>query len=303
MVAAGAPVLVLESMKMETAVRAPFPARVRELLVTTGSQVETGAPLVRLEPVDDGADAEQAAPEETAPALDLPTAAVAASPRERATHARMDVASILMGYDVDPSDEGAHIHEYLAARDELAAAGGDVVRDEIELLGMFADLAELSRNRPAGEDLHTELRVHSSREHFHVFLQSLDVERGGLPDQFRSRLARVLAHYGVSDTDRTRQLEEAVFRIFLAQQRSAPDLLLATEVLQRWIAAPPPSAELAGARSQPPRAPGQVHPAAVPRRWRPGTQHPLPVVRPAAGRRRALQRAGRRTRRGRCARR
>jgi len=244
-VAAGAPVLVLESMKMETAVRAPFPARVRELLVTTGSQVETGAPLVRLEPVDDGADAEQAAPEETAPALDLPTAAVAASPRERATHARMDVASILMGYDVDPSDEGAHIHEYLAARDELAAAGGDVVRDEIELLGMFADLAELSRNRPAGEDLHTELRVHSSREHFHVFLQSLDVERGGLPDQFRSRLARVLAHYGVSDTDRTRQLEEAVFRIFLAQQRSAPDLLLATEVLQRWIAAPPPSAELA----------------------------------------------------------
>jgi hypothetical protein len=88
--------------------------------------------------------------------------------------------------------------------------------------------------------------VHSSREHFHAFLQSLDVERGGLPDQFRDRLARVLAHYGVTDTDRTPQLEEAVFRIFLAQQRPAPDLLLATEVLQRWIAAPPPSAELAG---------------------------------------------------------
>ena len=57
LVAAGAPVLVLESMKMETVLRAPFAARVRELLVTTGSQVETGAPLVRLEPVaDDAAD-------------------------------------------------------------------------------------------------------------------------------------------------------------------------------------------------------------------------------------------------------
>jgi acetyl/propionyl-CoA carboxylase alpha subunit/acetyl-CoA carboxylase carboxyltransferase component len=245
-VAAGAPVLVLESMKMETAVRAPFPARVKELLVTTGSQVETGAPLVRLEPVEDGAEDEQAAPDETAPALDLPTATAAGSPQERAARARTDVAAILMGYDVDPSDEGAHILEYLAARDELAAAGGDVVRDEIELLGLFADLAELSRNRPAGEDLHTELRVHSSKEHFHAFLQSLDVERGGLPDQFRGRLARVLAHYGVTDTDRTPQLEEAVFRIFLAQQRSAPDLLLATEVLQRWIAEPPPSDELAG---------------------------------------------------------
>ena len=53
LVAAGAPVLVLESMKMETVLRAPFAARVRELLVLTGSQVETGAPLVRLEPVED----------------------------------------------------------------------------------------------------------------------------------------------------------------------------------------------------------------------------------------------------------
>ena len=50
-VAAGAPVLVLESMKMETVLPAPFAATVKELLVATGSQVETGAPLVRLEPV------------------------------------------------------------------------------------------------------------------------------------------------------------------------------------------------------------------------------------------------------------
>ena len=45
-VEAGAPVLVLESMKMETVLPAPFDARVRELLVTVGSQVETGAPLI-----------------------------------------------------------------------------------------------------------------------------------------------------------------------------------------------------------------------------------------------------------------
>ena len=50
-VEAGAPVLVLESMKMETVLRAPFRARVRECLVSVGSQVETGAPLLRLEPL------------------------------------------------------------------------------------------------------------------------------------------------------------------------------------------------------------------------------------------------------------
>ena len=94
--------------------------------------------------------------------------------------------------------------------------------------------------------MQTELRVHSSKEHFHTYLQSLDVDRGGLPEQFRDRLAKVLAHYGVTDWDRTPELEEAVFRIFLAQQRSAPEVQLATELLQRWIAEPAPREELAG---------------------------------------------------------
>ena len=52
-VAAGAPVVVLESMKMETVIGAPFAARVKELLVISGSQVESMAPLVRLEPLAD----------------------------------------------------------------------------------------------------------------------------------------------------------------------------------------------------------------------------------------------------------
>ncbi len=245
LVAAGAPVLVLESMKMETVLRAPFAARVRELLVLTGSQVETGAPLVRLEPVQEDA-AEEEAPEEAGAVLDLPSSGPTGSAEQRAARSRDDVAAMVMGYDVDPSETGDVVAGYLAARDELVAAGVDVVPDEMALLGLFADLAELSRNRPVGEDLHTELRVHSSKEHFHAFLQSLDVERGGLPQQFRDRLTKVLAHYGVSDMDRTPELEEAVFRIFLAQQRPAPEVRLATELLQRWIVEPRPADELAG---------------------------------------------------------
>ena len=245
LVAAGAPVLVLESMKMETVLRAPFAARVRELLVLTGSQVETGAPLVRLEPVEEDAAVEEV-PDEGGAALDLPPTVPAASAQQRAARSRDDVAAMVMGYDVDPSADGDVVADYLAARDELVASGVDVVADEIELLGLFADLAELSRNRPVGEDLHTELRVHSSKEHFHAFLQSLDVDRAGLPEQFRDRLTKVLGRYGVTDLDRTPRLEEAVFRIFLAQQRPAPEVRLATELLQRWIVEPPPDDTLAG---------------------------------------------------------
>mgnify|MGYP003376217723 CR=1 FL=1 len=169
---------------------------------------------------------------------------------QRAKAGLADLSSILLGFDVDPASEGRVLADYLAARGELRAEGADVVPDEIGLLSLFADLAELSRNRPAGEES-SELRVHSDREHFHRYLHSLDVERAGLPDHFRDRLAAVLGHYGVTDLTRTRQLEEAVFRIFLAQQRFATDLGIVTAVLRSWVDEPTPAPELAAsARAQ-----------------------------------------------------
>ena len=48
-VAAGQTIAVLESMKMETAVRAPFAGRVREVLAGANAQVDAGAPLLALE--------------------------------------------------------------------------------------------------------------------------------------------------------------------------------------------------------------------------------------------------------------
>ncbi len=240
-VEAGAPVLVLESMKMETVLYAPFKATVKELLVATGSQVETGAPLLRLEPVADDAGAEEAAPAENGVQLDLPNGSGEKSAAERVERGLDDLRSMLLGFDIDPQDEGGTLAGYLAARSELPEAP---VVAEIELLKVFADFAELSRNRPAGADTTIENRVHSPREHFHTYLQSLDPDRGGLPAEFRARLARVLGHYGVSDLERSTELEEAVFRIFLAQQRSAPDVVLVTSMLQRWIAEPRPEAPL-----------------------------------------------------------
>ena len=66
-VEADAPVLVLESMKMETVLRAPFRARLKECLVSVGSQVQSGAPLLRLEPLVAG-DGEAAAADLPRPA-------------------------------------------------------------------------------------------------------------------------------------------------------------------------------------------------------------------------------------------
>ncbi len=244
-VAASASVLVLESMKMETVLHAPFAGRVRELLVKTGSQVETGAPLMRIEPVPEAGDGTGDDATQTGPDLELPETAPEVSADERAARGLSALSAILLGYDSDADTEAATLGGYLGARDEARAAGHEVVEREIDLLNLFADLAELSRNRPADEELHTELRVHSSREHFHTYLQSLDVERHGLHEQFRDRLAAVLVRYGVTELDRTPELEEAVFRIFLAQRRSTADVHLVSSLLQRWIAEPPPAQDLA----------------------------------------------------------
>jgi acetyl/propionyl-CoA carboxylase alpha subunit/acetyl-CoA carboxylase carboxyltransferase component len=238
-VEAGAPVVVLESMKMETVLPAPFAARVKELHVMTGSQVETLAPLVRLEPLADAAAAPSA--QETT-RVELPPAASELADARQAEALLADLSAQLMGYDIDP-DAGT-LARYLAVR-ERAKADADVRRGEVGLIALFADLAELSRNRPFGEQVGTELRIHSDREHFHRYLQSLDVERAGLPAQFTERLTRVLAHYGLDSLDRTPALESAVARIFAAQQRVAGDVQVVLAVLERWIGEPAPEGEAA----------------------------------------------------------
>jgi acetyl/propionyl-CoA carboxylase alpha subunit/acetyl-CoA carboxylase carboxyltransferase component len=243
-VEAGAPVLVLESMKMETVLHAPFPATVREVLVSTGGQVETGAPLVRLEPVAEAETASAEAPPAASVDLDLPAAGEEASAEERAARGLDELRGMLLGFDVDPRDEGRALTDYLRAREDLAAEARVPLDAEVDLLQVFADFAELSRNRPVAEDEHTENQVHSPREHFHTYLQSLDAERGGLPQTFRLRLARVLGHYGVSELERSAELEEAVFRVFLAQQRHVPEVQLATSLLRAWLSEPCPPAPL-----------------------------------------------------------
>ncbi|GAA0640048.1 biotin carboxylase N-terminal domain-containing protein [Kutzneria viridogrisea] len=241
-VEAGAPVLVLESMKMETVLRAPFKARLKERVVSVGSQVETGAPLLRLEPLADGAAEDTSAAEPVE--LDLPAAPAQTPVLERTTRGQEDLRSLLLGFDVDPHDERRVLDDYLAARREAIEDGHRPLAEELELLDVFADLAELSRNRSTGEDGGAESHVHSAREYFHTYLQSLDVERAGLPEAFQSKLAKALGHYGVTDLERTPELEAAVFRIFLAQQRASADATVITTLLRAWLRELPPSETL-----------------------------------------------------------
>jgi len=233
----GAPVAVLEAMKMEMQIVATHAGRVREVLVAGSAYVEVGAPLVSVEPqaVDGGQTP-------AAPRIDFATL-VRPSQSEARLCAREHLdalRSLIMGFDVSSDEARRLVAGFEEARDQLPPDDPEVLHGELEILTIFAELAELSRNWPATprEELEEEEegeRVRSPREHFRSYLHSLDVEREGLPETFRARLVRALARYGVHSLERGPELEEAVYRIFLAQQRAPSQVPAVTALLDRRL--------------------------------------------------------------------
>ena len=233
-VTAGATVAVLESMKMETPVRAPHSGKVREILASVNSQVDAGAPLLRLDrSVREAAMAD--APPVRFQARTSEHASVASDALKRALEHLDALRAMITGYDVSAKRARTLVSEYGELRNELVHGDAELRREELALLTIFADLCELSRNRPTREEEDRDERVHTPREHFQTYLHSLDVEKESLPAAFRTELARVLRHYGVEDLRPSPELEEAVHRVFLAQQRATDQIPVVTALLERWL--------------------------------------------------------------------
>jgi acetyl/propionyl-CoA carboxylase alpha subunit/acetyl-CoA carboxylase carboxyltransferase component len=235
-VRAGGPVLVLESMKMEIVLRAPFDVRVRELLVSVGSQVSSGTLLARLEPAGAGDDACAAQPSATRAGLMIPQQA-AASAAQRATAALARLRGLVLGYDMTEEPVADLIAGYLADRDAALVADAPVRAAELDLITAFADIAELSSAQPSDGS------YRSPREQFHIYLQSLDTSRAGVSDEFRRALERALRHYGVTELGASPALEQAVFRIFLARERYEAGVQTVWALLMAWIGEPAPAAQ------------------------------------------------------------
>jgi acetyl/propionyl-CoA carboxylase alpha subunit/acetyl-CoA carboxylase carboxyltransferase component len=231
-VAAGDTVAVVESMKMEVAIPAPTAGRVREVCTSGNVQVDAGAPLVRLDPVDGGA---------AAPSGDR------VSFRDLAADDRTDADGLdrcrayleilrcsILGFELDPGDVRRVVDEYRRIRPSVAGDDPELLTTELNLLTVFADLAVLWRNRRGGEDTEEE-EAHSPIEYLNIYLRSLDTEREGLPAIFRERLQRALAHYGVTDLARTPELEESMYWIFHAQHRAPVQLEAILALLEQRL--------------------------------------------------------------------
>jgi acetyl/propionyl-CoA carboxylase alpha subunit/acetyl-CoA carboxylase carboxyltransferase component len=240
-VAAGDVVAIVESMKLETALRAPVAGRVAEVLVDVNTQVETGAKLVRIE---QDPEIEADGGRESDARVDLSALAGAGGdehdPAAAAADALAALRSMVLGFDIDGDEARRQLKRLAAARTALPAGDLRLLAGETDILRIFADISALWRNRrvPSETEADDEAAVdaeaaHNQQEYLHAYLRSLDADAEGLPESFRIKLRRTLAHYGITGLEPSPELGPALYRIFLAHRRAADHMPVVAELL-RW---------------------------------------------------------------------
>ncbi len=235
-VAVGDTVAVLEAMKMETAVAAPFAGRVRSVSAMVNAQVESGQTLLELELGED-LTAPDPRPGPTAQQLDLALPGLAAGD---AGPVRPDLVletlhAYLLGYDTDPKDIQRLITRPGGPLADLPVDDLQMLAREGEILRLFADLCVLSRRQHEGDEVEAGL-ARSPQEYFATYLRAPGRSRTTLPPAFLDRLRRVLARYGVPRLEPSPELDEALLRIFRAQQRLGEAVPVVASMLERAIA-------------------------------------------------------------------
>ncbi len=244
-VAEGDVVAVVESMKLETSLRAPAAGRVAEVFADVNTQVESGAKLLRIEPAADEDEAAEAGGGERADLGALGAAAADGDPAAAAADALSALRSLVLGFDVDEAEAGRQLQRLAAARDALPADDPRLLAGEAEILRIFADVSALWRSRRVGGESQADDEAavdaeaaRNPQEYMHAYLRSRDADAEGLPESFRIRLLRTLAHYGVDsiepspDLEPSPELEAALYRIFLAHRRAAGYVPVVSELLQ-----------------------------------------------------------------------
>ncbi len=229
-VEAGDVVAVVEAMKMESSLLAPFRGRVREVLVGPNGYAAAQAPLVSLEPLEG----------ETAPAAGERVRFAPAHPPmqsvapERCRENLRRLQWLVLGYDIDPGEVESIIADLHGECADMLACDPALVPGEHRLLQMFADLRLLSRRDRDETDPDAPLPA-SQQQHLHAWLRSLDADAEGLPDRFLERLRRALAHYGIDGLDRTPALEDACYRMFLSEARAEAARTAIVAILDRRL--------------------------------------------------------------------
>ena len=230
-VAAGERLGLLEAMKMEMPVLAPFAGTVRELMVLNNAQVGPGAPLIRVEPGEEAEAAQR-------PRLKFSAASqAAAAPHDSAAtinHVLTELRNLVLGSDLHAEDASRVIAEYSRLSRLIAPDDEGVRRGEEEILNVFADISSLFR-RKATPEYPEDIERMSSGEYFVTYLRTLSSRGAGLPASFLEKLRRTLSHYGSDSLEPTPALRGRLLWIYKSRQRVEQQVPVIVAILERRL--------------------------------------------------------------------
>jgi len=228
-VAAGDTLAVLEAMKMEMSVLAPFSGKVRQVMAIPHVQVDTGAPLLQIEPMGDenavttvgrvefGASRNPAVSAEPVPAG-----------WSRNLH---ELRELMLGFDVEPAQVMRALSDWTPSS-EPAADQQEITRREDEILGIFVDICSLFVRQPEMDDLNGG-EERSAETYLFSYLHMLETRGKGLPTAFVEALRRAMVHYGLLTLDRSAELEESLLWLYKSHQRVEQQVAPIVGLLER----------------------------------------------------------------------
>ncbi len=229
-VSTGDRLLVLEAMKMEMQVVAPFSGKIRHVMTIPNVQVDIGAPLVQIEPV---ADETEEAMERVVFGTSLTTADASQAGTSPWRRNLEELRQLMLGFDVDP----AHIAKTFAEWGKFQEPASDtkeIRRREDEILNIFVDTCSLFRRKP-GLNNPSGGEAPSTEAYLFTYLRTIETHGEALPATFVEALQRTLAHYGIMTLDRSPELEATLLWIYKSHQRIEQQVAPILGVLERRL--------------------------------------------------------------------
>ena len=226
MVVTGDRLAVLEAMKMETQVVAPFAGKVRQILTMPNVQVDTGTPLIQIE---------AAAQDETF----VPTDRIGLGASLRASETRVtspatgaltELRQFLLGFDVDP----APTMRNLLSWSQTSPENEESRQSEDEILSIFVEICSLFRREP-NVNHRASAEEPAAETLFFSYLRMIETKGEGLPAWFGAILRNVLKFYGVLSLASAQQLKETLLWICKSHARIDQNVAAVVTILERRL--------------------------------------------------------------------
>ena len=226
--------IVVEVMKMEMTITAPFAGRVSQVYVTSDVQVDGGASLMQLDPLTQ----QEKLMEVEHVHFDKYTSQVTTlqTPQQQRDKVLQALRYQMLGYDIDPVEAKRLLNELHAVYKALPINDPQLHYGENEILAIFADISSLFRRELDLADAGAQdKQVHSVEQDLLTYLRFRDTRLEHLSVSFLDNLRRALTHYGIKSLEAVPKLDASLLAIYKAHQYVQQQLATITAILERRL--------------------------------------------------------------------